>query len=206
MNKVLIGFNVLLAAAVVYLFVQSPGNKTEEPKKNTTEVNAAFVGEKAKGDLRVAVVNIDSLNVKYDLFKDEAARLQKRTSEIRQELQTAKDKAMRRMQAIQSKDPNLMTNSEKQNAGFQLQKIEQEYMILENKRSVELDSLNAVISERGNESLKKFLQSFAAEKKIDFVLRDGYMSPILYGDTIYDITDVVAKALNEEYQKTKGTK
>lgn len=204
MNKVLIGFNVVLAAAVVYLFVKAPSAKQDNKKTPEVKMNAAFTGEKSKGELRIAVVNIDSLNMQYELFKDEAARLQKITQEIQKEMQQAEQKAMQKMQYYQSKDPNLMTNKEKQDAGYQMQKIEQDFMILKNKKSIYLDSLQTEVNVKGDQALRKFLKDFSADKKIDFILRDGYASPLLYSDSVYDITAVVAKALNEEYKKSKG--
>jgi len=203
MNKVLIGFNIVLAAAVVYLFVKSPGKNTEE-KKTEVKMNAAFAGEKNKGDLRIAYVNIDSLNVKYDLFKDEAKRLEGITTNIQTELQQAEQTAIRKSQALQNRDINIMTDREKQAVMMSLQKIEADFMMLKNKRGAYLDSLQNAISMKADQSLKAFLKKFSAEKKIDFVLREGFASPMLYGDAIYDITDVVAKALNDEYMKTKG--
>lgn len=203
MNKVLIGFNIVLAAAVVYLFVKSPGKKEEE-KKAEVKMNAAFAGEKTKGDLRIAYVNIDSLNVKYELFKDEAKRLEGITTNIQKELQQAEQNAIRRSQALQNRDINIMTDREKQQVMMSLQKIEADFMMLKNKRGAYLDSLQSAISMDADKSMKSFLKKFASEKKIDFVLRDGFASPMLYGDNIYDITEVVAKALNDEYLQSKG--
>lgn len=203
MNKVLIGFNVILAAAVIYLFVR-PSGKKEEEKKSEVKMSAAFTGDKAKGEVRIAYVNIDSLNQKYELFKDEAKRLQEIGSQIQQEMKAAEDNAIRKSQALQSRDMNIMTDREKQAVYNQLQKLQNDFMILKETRGAYMDSLQQAISMRGDQALKTFLKQFASEKKIDYILRDGFASPLLYGDSIYDITDVVAAALNEEYLKTKG--
>ena len=114
MNKVLIGFNILLAAAVIYLFVRPSGGK-EEVKKAEVKMNAAFTGEKTKGELRVAYVNIDSLNQKYELFKDEAKRLEGITQSIQKELQDAEQTAIRKSQNLQRVDPTVLTEREKNN-------------------------------------------------------------------------------------------
>ena len=198
MNKVLIGFNVILAAAVIYLFV-SKSSPAPETKKGEV-LSAAFVGDKTKGDLRIAYLNLDSLNEKYELFKDEAAKLQVIGTNIQQEIAQREQQAINKSQSIQ-KDFELKTKSEQQQAYMILQKIENDFMVFKNTRSAYLDSVQVAISKRGEAALKKFLKTFCADKKIDFVLRDGYASAILFGDSLFSITNIVAEGLNAEYKK-----
>jgi Skp family chaperone for outer membrane proteins len=199
MNKILIGFNIVLAAAVIYLFATRP-SVSNEPEKKEVKLNAAFAGDKGKGDLRIAYLNLDSLNETYQLFKDEAQKLQGIVAQIEQEIQQKQQTAMAKSQALQ-KDFELKTKSEQQYAYATLQKIENDFMVFKNRRSGYVDSLQIAISQKGEASLKKFLKTFCAEKKIDFVLRDGYASAILYGDNVFNITRAVADGLNAEYKK-----
>jgi Skp family chaperone for outer membrane proteins len=199
MNKVLIGFNVVLAAAVIYLFVSRPSGSKEAEKKQLP-VNSAFTGDKGKGDLRIAYLNLDSLNQTYNLFKDESQKLQVIGAGIEQEIQQKQQNAMARSQALQ-KNFELKTKSEQEQAYMMLQKIENDFMVFKNKKTAYIDSLQVTISQKGEAALKKFLKSFCTEKKIDFVLRDGYASAILYGDEVFSITKVVSDGLNAEYKK-----
>lgn len=201
MNKILLGFNVILGAAVVYLFFKKP-TETEKKNGNKTTQELPFSGEKSKGDLRIAFLTVDSLNENYQLFKDELKKMESVVQQLNQEVMDEERKAMMKAQALQ-KDFQYKPQSEQQRVGMLLQKMEQDFMMFKAKRERHIDSLQSAVTQRGEKALKKFLKTYCKENKIDFVLRDGIASSIMFGDTIFDITKLVTKALNDEYQKSK---
>lgn len=209
MNKVLVGFNVILAAAVVYLFVARPGNGEEEtePQKETkTEVktgtSTVFKANKGDGELRVAFIQADTLSARYDFFKQVEMEINMKSEQIGKELQAKEKQLMGASQRIQ-KDFELKTKSEQEQAYMQMQNLEMNYQKFKEEKMRELDDLRNSNLSKADDALKKFLKTYCAENKIDFVLRDGLTGSMFYGNTIYDITEDVAKGLNAEYKKGK---
>ncbi|HYG52118.1 MAG TPA: OmpH family outer membrane protein [Flavobacteriales bacterium] len=206
MNKVLIGFNVVLAAAVVYLFFRSPsapaGKKgeaaKEEPVKKTPMTSTVFKGSKGTGEIRIAFINSDSLSASYQLFKDAEAELNKLSMEVQKQLQSREQGLIATAKALE-KDFNMKTLSEQQQAQQKMQNLEMAYNKYKEEQMTMLDKVRNDNLIKGDMALKKFLEGYCAENKIDYVLRDGMVGALFYGNPVYDITADVAKGLNAEY-------
>ncbi len=207
MNKIVVGFNLILAAAVVWLFFKSPsGNtKTEENKIPKTEIVATgnkFTTEKGKGEVRVAFINSDSLSVRYELFKKAESDLTVLNEKIGKELQQKEQSLMATGQRLQ-KDFDIKSKSEQEAAMRQMQALEMNYNKFKEEKMAELDKVRNENLQKADEALKKFLEKYCADNKIDFVLKDGMVGSIFYANKIFDITDDVANGLNNEYNKSK---
>jgi Skp family chaperone for outer membrane proteins len=207
MNKVLIGFNIVLATAVAYLFFTKPSAEEKkeetvktEPVKKTQMTSSVFKGSKGSGELRVAFINSDSLSASYQLFKDAEAELNKRSTEVQKQLQTKEANLMAYARSLE-KDFNLKTLSEQQQAQQAMQGLEMQYNKFKEEQMAVLDQLRNENLVKGDAALKKFLTGYCEENKIDYVIRDGVVGSIFYGNPVYDITADVAKGLNAEYKK-----
>lgn len=208
MNKVLIGFNIVLAAAVAYLFFTRPSGdagKTEEtvktePVKKTPMTSTVFKGNKSTGELRVAFINSDSLSASYQLFKDAEAALNKLSTEVQTQLQKKETYLMSYAKNVE-KNYNTMTLSEQQQAQQTMQGLEMQYGKYKEEQMTMLDKMRNDNLIKGDAALKKFLSGYCEENKIDYVLRDGMVGALFYGNPVYDITADVARGLNAEYKK-----
>lgn len=208
MNKILLGFNVILAIAIVYLFVKpANGDKNEEKEKPIKETNTkeknAFSSEKTEGQLRIAFIQSDTLSSRYDLFKETETELNKLSQEVNQQLQAKEQSLMAQGQKLQ-KDFELKTKSEQEQAMRQMQNLEMNYNKFKEEKLGELERFRNENLIKAETALKAFLEKYCVDNKIDYVLRDGMAGSIFYGNKIFDITSDVAKGLNEEYHKNKG--
>lgn len=207
MNKVLIGFNVVLAAAVVYLFFKKPGKPGETETENKTEVkstapstNKAFSSAKSDGQLRVAFINSDSLSSQYLLFKEAETELTTLSEQIGKELQAKEASLMATGQRLQ-KDFELKTKSEQEAAMRQMQSMEAGYNKFKEEKMAILDRVRNENLMKAETALKKFLDTYCEANKIDYVMREGSTGSIFYGNKVFDITNDVAIGLNAEYNK-----
>ncbi len=202
--------NIVLGIAVVILYIlhftQSSASKTETTpsKKNTAKENTKNDTESdVKAVLKVAYVNVDSLDSKYE-FSINARKtmqtkerilqsdLEKRAMNLQNEVVTFQktmntmtmDQAKGREQELMKKQQDL--EQYRQSAGSGYMKEEQE---LQKKL---LNNING------------FMKKYAEENGYDYILTySGAGSGTLYGNPALDITEPVIKGLNEEYKAEK---
>lgn len=207
MNKVLIGFNVVLAIAVAFLFFKKPSTGEEKTEKQESTKPASetkvFGSKKGSGELRVAFIQSDTLSKRYTLFQETETELNKLSEQVSKELQSKEQNLMATGQRLQ-KDFEMKTKSEQEAAMRQMQALEMNYNKFKEEKLAELDRFRNENLVKAENELKKFLEKYCTDNQIDFVLRDGMAGSIFYGNKAFDITDDVAKGLNEEYQKSKG--
>jgi len=200
MNKVLIGFNVVLAAAVAYLFFKSPSEPTKkEGEKQAQET--PFKGKKSKGELRIATVDLDSITNSYQLFKDQKVKMDQLGNQFMEELADMENKLIGASKKYE-KDYNILTLSERQQREMYLQKMQNDYMILKEQRMGFMDSVRNSLNERAMIKLEGFIVDYSKKNEIDFVFpRLAAAKTLLYAEKSYDITGVCIAFLNEEYKK-----
>ncbi|MBA2612707.1 MAG: OmpH family outer membrane protein [Bacteroidetes bacterium] len=216
MNKAIIGVNVLLVAAVGFLFykVNNLSDPTSEKKENTEDIKTdtktadtktvAPVGNVPTG--KIAFVNIDVLNDKSLEVIDLIAESKRRRSSIEASVESLSMQYQKKMEELQmSQKAGIAPQSELEAKAREIQAIEKE---AQNKQ-IQMDNLSMDISEK-NASFQKNVKDFLVKwnnGKYDYILSYSDAVPtMLLGNATLDITDQIVNQFNDEYKLRKGKK
>lgn len=216
MNKIIIGVNVVLIAAVGFLFYKvnnlnsSTSEKQEVVEENKTEVKTvpekplAPVGNTPTG--KIAFVNIDILNDKSLEVIDLIAESKRKKSNIEASVESLSMQYQKKVEEFQmSQKAGIAPQSELEAKAREIQSIEKE---AQNKQ-IQMDNLSLDIGEK-NASFQKNVKNFLIkwnEGKYDFILSYSDAVPtMLLGNATLDITDQIVDQFNAEYKQRKGKK
>ncbi len=218
MNRILIAVNVLLAAAVIFLFYKvyehpAAGVATEEVKeKPKTEQPAAPVEEKPVAQVgnaptgKIAYVDIDRLNEESLEIIDLIAESKKRKNSIESSVESLSQQYQKKVEEFQmSQKAGIATENELRNKAREIENIEKE---AQNKQ-VQMDNLSMDISDK-NAQFQKHVKNVLVkwnEGRYDFVLSYSEAVPsLLLGNATMEVTNEVIALLNKEYKERKSAK
>lgn len=217
MNKILIGVNVVLIAAVAFLFFKINSLSSAAPaaaeteKAPVAEVKPAApepavkqVGNTPTG--KIAYINIDELNEKSIEINDMINEAKKRRNNIEGSLENLNMQYQKKMEEYQSSaKAGLASPADMQMKEKEILAIEKE---AQNKQ-LQMESLTMDISEKNTafqKNVKNFLIKWNAGK-FDFILSYSDAVPsMLLGNTSLEITKEVIEELNNEYKQRKAKK
>lgn len=219
-NKGLIGLNIALVIAVIVLFImQFSGKSASETTTNeiveqvdqtqdsvVPTLNTEDLSELPTfgSGLKIAFVNMDSLNSNYDYMKDALAEIKKEVEEAQRKMirkeNSFNKKYQRQMQSIQEryqKGELFQDQAEAEAAKLQEEglRIQQEAQSLTEKLANKEFELNVQVIN----DTEKFLKVIGDELGYDYVLPYTKTQTLLYAKDAYDITDYVTRKLNEAY-------
>ncbi|HRH47256.1 MAG TPA: OmpH family outer membrane protein [Panacibacter sp.] len=196
MKKVLIIVNVLLVAAVAYLFYLHYSYITEDQHKVETSKKAEL------NAFKVAYFELDSLQENYVYYKEIRDILTKKDQQNTEKLNKIKSNYLNKLKEYQQKGPSMTQNqqSEYQQA---LGKLQNDYSETEQSLGQEMQAESAEKLQAVKMAIQDFLKTYCAAKGFAFVFASNESDYLYYKDTVRDITPDVVKGLNEAYQKTK---
>lgn len=185
----------LILAAAAALVLASCNNGGE---KNTAAPSKTGSAE-ASGSVKIAYVDMDSLQNNYDFFKEAKAEMEKKSktaqSTLQQKGQALQSAAAKFQQDIQN---NKYTQQQAQNVQASLQKQQADVAALEQRLGTELQEQQASYAKAMQDSLDNFLKVYNKDKKYAFILNKAVM---LQADEAYDITKEVIEGMNKAYKK-----
>jgi outer membrane protein len=216
MNKVLIGVNALLVAAVAFLFFKVnslnsvPESNSDIKDESSTEVakkevkSVSQVGSTPTG--KIAYINIDKLNEESLEISDLVTETKKRKINIEASVESLSMQYQKKMEEYQtSAKAGIATQSEMQAKEKEILALEKE---AQNKQ-LQMDNLSMDINQKNanfQQSVRDFLIKWNAGK-YDYILSYSEVSPnMLLGNTTLEITDEIIKELNSEYKQHKAKK
>lgn len=190
---------ILSALALVGVGVLFYLHFSASPKKDRPVANNAA---NQKGNFKIAYFDIDSLQDKYQYFKDVSGDLKSKEAGINSQLNSLQDSYQKRLRELQEKSAT-MTQSEGEAAQREYVQMQQKYqqrqMALEQDlKKQQLDMMSTV-----RNKIENYLKEYNRERGYAFILsyEPGFM--LYYRDSLYDITNDVIKGLNDEYKKDK---
>ncbi len=184
---------VLALAIAVLFYFQFKG---AVPKTNATTTATSQKVELPEYSGVIAYVNIDSLESKYDFFKQKKSELEKRQKSIESTLQRDAEGLQRELYDLQQRASTL-TQSEGEAAQERLMKKQYD---LENKKNQLAESFlgeQEKFNRELNAKLDSFLTEYNQDKKFAYILSYAKGGQILYKDKSLDITDEVIDGMNE---------
>lgn len=217
MNKVLIGVNAILVAAVAFLFfkVNSLNGVTKEEDSDVqkdadkTEVNKPTPRVEPVGNVptgKIAYVNIDKLNEESLEISDLVAETKRRKGSIEASMESLNMQYTKKVEDFQmSQKAGLISQGELEAKAREIQALETE---AQNKQ-LQMDNLSLDINEKNN-NFQKNVRDFLIEwnqGRFDYILAYSEAIPsMLLGNTSLEVTNEVIVELNNKYKKNKTAK
>jgi outer membrane protein len=184
----------LALTGVLFYLHFSPGNKhqivTTKPDAN------------AANKFAVAYFDIDSLQERYEYFKDVSGDIKKKESAMNAELNDLNARNQRTLRKWQEKGNNI-TQAEYEAAqrevGMQAQQLQQRKAELEQ----EMQKLQVEHMTELRKQVEEYLKDYNKSKKYAYILsyEPGFI--IYYKDSAYNITGDLIMGLNEQYKSKK---
>lgn len=218
MNKILIGLNVLLVAAVAFLFykvnslssdtdVSVKQDNTIEPIKKDKDIikvsSINSVSSPVTG--KIAFVNIDQINEQSTEVNDLVAEAKRSKTNIEASVESLSIKYQTKMEEYQaSAKAGIRSQADMEALAKEIQAIERE---AQNKQ-LQMDNLSMSINEKNTafqEGLKQFLAKWN-NGRFDYILTYSNAIPsMLLGNASLDITKEVIENVNAEYKNRKSS-
>lgn len=203
--------NVVLLVAVIFLYLKvfsgnsgnnnSSSENTNEEKYDSTKVNFT---QKEDGKLRIAFINVDSLNANYEYLKDADADFKKMQQDAEAKMRARQQAAQKRAQEIE-KDYNFMTMSQQKAAQAEMQDMQKKLALAEEEIFGPLQQKFNAEKSKIDKAVKNYVREYCVKENIDFVLGDMQaINFLIYANPAMDITEVIIDGLNEEYKTTQG--
>ncbi|MBA3662779.1 MAG: OmpH family outer membrane protein [Bacteroidetes bacterium] len=214
MNKILVGINVVLIAAVAFLFYKinkiSPadtGKVTEgsssELKKDSIKPRTVVNSVSTPVTGKIAFVNIDQINEQSSEVNDLIAEAKRTKGNIESSVESLSQKYQTKMEEYQtSAKAGIRSQADMESLAKEIQGIERE---AQNKQ-LQMDNLSMNINEKNaafQQGLKQFLVKWN-NGRYDYILTYSEAIPsMLLGNAALDITKEVIDQVNEEYKSRK---
>ena len=187
--------NIIFALGIIVLLVL---NFT----KKTTGISASSaVNSEASKSLKVAYVDLDSIQEKYVYYQEKMQEFDKKKEAADRDLNAAFQKIDNERVAFLKKGQSI-TQAEAEN--FQqmyqgkLQNLDQQKKVLENKIAEEGMKTMDELKKRMND----FIAEFNKEKQYSYIFsHSSAINFLFYKDTTYNITNEVVEGLNQAYKK-----
>lgn len=193
--------NGVLAVAVVILFIMQFSGK-----KESAVTKASASGESGEVSvLPIAYVNVDSLLINYNYFKDLNEQLLKKEENSRANVNQQARSLQTEVQEFYRKAENnaFLTRERMQQEQERLMKKEQELKDLDAKLTQELLVERQKLNEQLRDTIISTLKVYNKDKAYQMIFSNTAEDNILLAGDAYDITNELIKMLNKSYSGGK---
>ena len=190
-----LALQIVLLLAVGYLYYL---HFSQKPLTSSAEPAAKASNASAYRGVRIAFVNADTLDAKYEWLKEQKKALEQRVQSAERSLSSKKDALMRDLEAFQKKYesgtvPPAVLEKEYAALAERQQKLAQEELRLSQQLAEEREKALSALTA----NVEAQLRSLQAQIGYDFILsysRGG--GQVLYANDSLDITNRVLELLN----------
>lgn len=202
MKKVTLIFNIVLALAVIALFVLHFTGKKGKGSANGSV--SAETSAELSAQFTAAWVNVDSVLNHYDMYFDMRKELEENSRKLEAELNSKSRTFEREAMDFQDKvQKGLVTRSEAQQLQTNLANKEQELYRLRDEMRMQIAEEEQVKLRKIQNSITEYLKEYNKDKGFHIILSSTFGGPMLYGHPALDITNEVLKGLNENYSSAR---
>lgn len=193
--------NVVLAIAIIVLFIKVYGGNKQQSGDNAANRATAELSEK----LPIAYVNIDSLLLNYQFAKEANETLIKKQEDSRLDINSKARQLQNEMGEFQRKLENnaFLSRERAEQEQSRLVKKQQDLQELDGKLTQQLMEAQQKMSEQLRDTINNFMKSYNADKKYEIIFSNTSSDNILFTAAGYDITAEVTKMLNDRYTAKK---
>ncbi|HUR12511.1 MAG TPA: OmpH family outer membrane protein [Flavitalea sp.] len=186
---------ILVAILFVLFFTK------EKPR---TLANTSVRDSGNTGSFRIAYFDIDSLQSRYEYFKDAFNQMKSKENQMSAELTNLENSYQRKIREWQEKGPN-MTQTEGEAAQREYGQMQQRYQRRKLELEQELEKHKVDLMSDLRKKVEDFLKEYNSDKRYAYILsyEPGFI--LYYKDSAYDITGDLIEGLNSKY-KSKEVK
>ena len=208
MNRISIIINAILIIAVGILFFLYAQLKSNSLEITSSESGKSFPKRITDTSLlknaKIAYINIDSLNEKYEYIKDKSKEIRGRQSAIEGSLNSMYTTFQQEVADLQqAAQAGIRPESELKKEEARLQQKQMEIANKEKQLQVLGEEVAATQSDM-LQNVSKFIERYN-NNKFDYILAytTNNISSVLYANSSLEITNEIVNGLNEEYRKNK---
>lgn len=190
--------NGVLAVAVIILFILHFTGKKSSDDSRTSAIMAE--GDTA-AILPIAYVNMDSLLLNYNYYKDLNEIIMKKSENARLNLNQQSNSLQAEVQDFERKLNNnvFLTRERAEQEQARLMKKQQDLQDLQSRLSQELLDEQQRLHEQLRDSLVAQLKIFNQDKHYQVIFSNNSVDNILLANQVYDITEELIVYLNKNY-------
>jgi len=208
MNRISIIINSILIIAVGILFFLYAQLKSNSLEITSSESGKSFpkliTDTTLLKNAKIAYINIDSLNEKYEYIKDKSKEIRSRQSAIEGSLNSMYTTFQQEVADLQqAAQAGIRPESELKKEEARLQQKQMEIANKEKQLQVLGEEVAATQSDM-LQNVSKFIERYN-NNKFDYILAytTNNISSVLYANSSLEITNEIVNGLNEEYRKNK---
>ncbi len=208
MNRISIIINAILIIAVGILFFLYAQLKSNSLEITSSESGKSFpkliTDTTLLKNAKIAYINIDSLNEKYEYIKDKSKEIRGRQSAIEGSLNSMYTTFQQEVADLQqAAQAGIRPESELKKEEARLQQKQMEIANKEKQLQVLGEEVAATQSDM-LQNVSKFIERYN-NNKFDYILAytTNNISSVLYANSSLEITNEIVNGLNEEYRKNK---
>ncbi|HET8886318.1 MAG TPA: OmpH family outer membrane protein [Salinimicrobium sp.] len=149
---------------------------------------------------KTAYVDTTKLIQDYQEMKDIEAEFEKKSTTLRQSLDSIGMGFQVEVQKYQSKMAE-MSQAERQQAEAELMQLQQQLQQQQQNRSGELRAESEVIVDSLISKVKKYVKEYGEENNYTYIFGSNETANIMYAEEGLDITEEILTKLNEAYKK-----
>jgi outer membrane protein len=198
MNKISITLNVVLIAAVGYLYYLHYEYINEDSHKQA-RANAAVLNS-----FKIAYFEMDSLQDNYEFYKQVRDELTKKDKTNADKLNKIKTEYYNKAKELQDKGSSLTAQQQsdyQQTLMYPKQTYTQTEQDLTNQMQAEMNEKLGVVKKK----IEDYLKNYCAQKGLAYVFGASSNDNFLYyKDTVRNVTADLIKGLNSEYKNEKA--
>ena len=190
--------SILALVAVGFLYYLHFKGEKKSVANHPGKASAA-----SSNNFRIAYFDIDSLQEKYEYFKDVSGQMKVKESTLTSQMDALQNTYQKRLKELQDKGPT-MTQSEGEAAQREVAQMQQKYQQRQMSMEQDLKKHQVDLMTDVRNKIENYLKDYNKEKGYAFILsyEPGFM--LYYRDSVYDITNDVIVGLNEQYKKEKS--
>jgi outer membrane protein len=195
MKNISLYLNIVLIIAVGLLYIDRFAGGGSEGQKVQSENNTGTGAE-------VVYVNIDTLLNGFDLYNELKTGLMQEQQQSEANL-NSKSKAYQRkaMEFQQKIEKRLVTSSQAEQMQQQLLNEQQSLIQYKDQLQMQLMEKEQNVNKQIFEKVTQYLKKYNTGNKHKIILGNSAGTNVLEADSNLDITSIILKGLNEDYQK-----
>lgn len=208
LNKISLVLNIILLAAVVFLFVRIFGTPPEKSPTDEQQVESEHVKDTISGptnNSRIAYVDAAKLNEGYTFIAEKYEELEKEQMRLESQIDRKMRTAEERYRELESQAPT-MTPSQLEQAQIELQTMQQDIAQFQEKVATDFRKKEAATQERFFTNIQDYLKEYNKDNKYDYILTFQIGGQVLMANDSLDITEEVMSGLNQHHESTKAPK
>lgn len=206
---VLIAWNLLLSALLVWMLMRKGGSRAVEPPaisegtQQEEPAPRATTDTAALKDAHIAFFFMDSIQSGYELVKESASRVQSMGRQLEGNLTKELQKAQAEAQQLANKDHTYSTQAEIAADEQRFRELDRRIGELRASSQDRIDELQIKMLQEITEEIQTFLGEYNEAHKFDFIFSIQDEGQIWVGNKGLDITADVVNGLNAKHRAKK---